>query len=156
MNDPLTIALALLLMIESNNDINARGDYEPFHGYRAIGCIQTWKITVDEANRIVGYKLFTYNDRRNREKSLQMATIVLEHHGQQLQRKTGRLPTVEDYVRMWNGGPNGYAKAKTDEHWRKARKLWESGEHWSVLFMLSDVFRVTRSTYSIRVIKEAA
>lgn len=120
--DPLSIALALLLLIESNDNPRAIGD-----GHKAVGCMQTWKVTVDDANRILRRKVFTYEDRLSRQKSLMIARIVLKHYGRP--ERLGRPATVEDYVRMWKSGPNGYAKSDSINHWRKAKAVWKSGEY---------------------------
>ena len=133
--DTLTIALSLLLMVESQDNPKARGDYDAYHGYRAVGCLQMWKITVDDANRIRGTLAFTYEDRKSRQKSILMARIVLSHYGNP--RRLGHKPTIEDYVRMWKSGPRGYAMVSTRQQWHKAREVLIAGTYrpslWRIL-----------------------
>ena len=42
-----------------------------------VGLLQISKITVDECNRILGYKKFSYEDRYNGDKSLEMFYIIV-------------------------------------------------------------------------------
>ena len=124
--DTLSIALTLLLMIESGDKVDAKGDYSKYEGHKAIGCLQTWKVTVDDANRILGKKVFTYADRKDRGKSLEIARTILKHYCSE--KRLGRKATIEDYVRVWKvraykGETSGIAKTRTDSHWQKARAL---------------------------------
>ena len=134
--DLLSIALALLLLVESNDNASAKGDYAKHHGYKAVGCLQTWKITVDEANRILGEPVFKYSDRQSRQKSLLIARTVLKYHCRT--ERLGRVATVEDYVRVWRGGPDGYKKSNTKDQWRKAREHLISGDYKETLMTIVD------------------
>ena len=49
----------------------------------------------------------------------------LEHYGQVYQLRTGKEPTAEIYVRLWNGGPNGWKNPATKHSWEKVRKILE-------------------------------
>ena len=139
--DALSIALALLLMVESGDRADAKGDYNG-SGAQAVGCMQIWKTTVDDANRIVGTKRYTYADRKSRSKSLEMARVILTHYGST--KRLGHKATVEDYVRMWKvrsyrGERTGYAKASTDSHWRKARALIRDRSYTQTLMSVMPV-----------------
>lgn len=152
--DPLSIALALLLLIESADNPDARGDYAAGHGHKAVGCLQMWKTTVDDVNRVLGKKVYTYNDRKDRSKSIEMARILLTHYGSN--SRLGRKATIEDYVRIWKmpsyRGRPGVAKTKTDSHWRKARTLIMNRSYVDTLLtvmpptLVSDVDLVGKKT----------
>ena len=76
MTNLITMALAALLSVESSCGRNGSdGD----HG-KAVGVYQIHKCAVDEANRIVGYKKWTYGDRRNPAKSREICRATLERH----------------------------------------------------------------------------
>lgn len=63
---------------------------------RAIGCLQIWKIYVDDVNRILKQNKYTYSDRYNRAKSFEMARIVLRHYC--TEARLGHKPTWTDYA----------------------------------------------------------
>jgi len=76
MTGVVAMAISALLAVESGNGRNGR------HGDngRAVGVLQQWKISVDEGNRIVGEKRWTYKDREDPVKSVEMCRITLERH----------------------------------------------------------------------------
>lgn len=94
--------------VESGGKHDAVGD-----SGRAVGCLQIHRITVDEANRILGRKAYAYADRRSRAKSREMFAVV-----------TGQWRGASDDViaRRWNGGPRGERKAATKRYWLKVKK----------------------------------
>ena len=100
--------------VESGGDPGAIGD-----GGKAVGIAQIWCVMVDDCNRIVGNKSFTYQDRRDVEKSFQMFNVFADHYG--------RDRSVEWLVRAWNGGPRWEKRPKAVEnsavYWRKVKKI---------------------------------
>lgn len=116
----LTILIPLLIQVESGGDNSAVGD-----DGRAIGCLQIWKICVDDVNRIAGDDRYTYQDRYSRQKSIEMARIYLTHYGQHYEHKTGQKATQEVLARIWNGGPSGYSKPETIKYYEKVKKASE-------------------------------
>ena len=64
--------LHALKMAESGCKSDAIGD-----SGKAVGILQLHKVYVDDANRIVGYKKYSYNDRYDVCKSEEMTRIVL-------------------------------------------------------------------------------
>ena len=70
----LSTAVDMLQDIESRRDPDAVGDRG-----RAVGLLQMWKIQVDEANRLAKRDLWTYADRRDPDKSKNMALMILGH-----------------------------------------------------------------------------
>jgi len=78
MTNIVLFALAICLRVESQGYTAANvpdGD-----GGRAVGVYQQWPIAVDEANRIAGRKLWSYDDRRNPQLARAMALVTFEHH----------------------------------------------------------------------------
>ena len=83
--------------VESSGREKVIGD-----GGNAHGAYQLHKIYVDDVNRILGRKVYTYADRMNRQKSRQMVTIYLNHYGKGL--------SLIDKARIHNGGSTGHKK----------------------------------------------
>lgn len=102
--------------VESNNNDQAVGDKG-----RAVGRYQIWKIVVDDVNRIIGKKHFTYEDRKDPIKAKQMCAIYIAHYSRVYERKTGKKATAEIKARIWNGGPNGWRKESTQKYWNKVK-----------------------------------
>lgn len=48
-----------------------------------------------------------------------VAVQYLTHYGKRYTRITGKRPTFEVLARIHNGGPNGWRRSSTDEHWRR-------------------------------------
>jgi|TARA_B100001778_G_C18334094_1_gene514435 hypothetical protein len=101
--------LSAIMYVESRNDNLA---YAP--GEDAAGCLQIRKCMVDDVNRILKRRKseirFTYEDRWNREKSIQMFNIFCTYY---------KLETAEEMARGWNGGPRGMNNPATAEYWQK-------------------------------------
>ena len=90
----------------------------------AVGVAQIRKTAVDDCNRIVGYKRFSYDDRWSRRASRRMFDIYLNHWARQYERLTGRPATAEIRARIWNGGPDGWKVGETKEYWERVRKIY--------------------------------
>jgi len=114
--------IPLLIQVESGGNNSAIGD-----NGNAVGCLQIWKIVVDDCNRIQKQEVFEYKDRLSRPRSIRMAQIYLDHYGRAYERKTGHTATLEVLARCWNGGPTGYKKASTLKYWHKVEKLQSKG-----------------------------
>lgn len=98
--------------VESADNPAAVGD-----GGRAVGVLQIWTVTVDDANRILGRKAFTYADRLDRDKSESMFWVIVGHYSRGASR--------EVVARRWNGGPRGERKAATVAYWNKVKRELE-------------------------------
>lgn len=83
-----------------------------------VGLLQISKITVDECNKIIGKKKYSYNDRYSREKSIEMFYII--------QDKYNSKYDVEKAIRIWNGGPFCKDKRKTDKYYKRVMKVYVS------------------------------
>lgn len=110
----LSVIIALI-QVESNNNDLAVGD-----NGQAYGCLQLHKSYVDDVNRILGRKEYIHQDAFCREKSIEMFLIYTDHYA--TYERLGREPTVEDLVRIHNGGPTGWKKPATTKHWNKVKK----------------------------------
>lgn len=63
---------------------------------RWVGCLQLSKIMVREANRIVGFDCFNYDDRYDRQESYAIFKIVQQHHNPNLE--------IDRAIDVWNPG----------------------------------------------------
>jgi hypothetical protein len=108
MKETLAIALAALLRVESGGDAAAVGD-----GGRAVGPYQLWPVAVEEANRIVGRKVWTAADRSNPQMARAITRTLLAHH-----YRRGVTGAVDLACRHRN--PKGNAPAWYRERIRKA------------------------------------
>ncbi len=97
MTNLILSVVAALCIVESGNNPTAIGD-----GGRAVGILQQWKINVDEANRLAGRKLWSYEDRLEPQKAKAMCFLILKHYYNQ-----GTTDPVELGGRWRN--PNGNA-----------------------------------------------
>ena len=111
------ILLPILITIESGGNDKAVGD-----NGRAVGCLQIHEIMVDDVNRILGAKVFDYNDRWDREASKEIARIYFRHYSKSA-LKLKRSQALIMMGRQWNGGPNGHHKVATEAYGRKVLTL---------------------------------
>ena len=102
-----------IIKVESNDNVNAIGD-----NGKAVGCMQIWKVVVDDVNKVSKLK-YNYNDRFNKEKSIEIFKLYINKYA--TAKRLGRTPTDEDMARIWNGGPNGFKKAGTNQYWLKVK-----------------------------------
>jgi hypothetical protein len=109
-----------LVQVESSGRDDVVGD-----NGKAVGCLQLWKLYVDDVNRICKLRksklIFKYNDRYDRVKSVQMTTIYLSHY-------VGNTKDYEKMARVHNGGPNGHNKQSTLKYWIKVKKAMKYEE----------------------------
>lgn len=59
-----------------------------------VGCLQLSEIMVREANRIVGFDIFNYDDRYDRQGSYAIFKIVQEHYNKNLE--------IDRAIDIWN------------------------------------------------------
>lgn len=100
-----TLILSAIAMVESNDNCNAVGRNGE------LGHLQITPICVEDVNRILGRQAYTLEDRRDRTKSVEMFHIYVNHYA--TERRLGRPVTLEDVVRIWNGGPHGWKRWAT-------------------------------------------
>jgi hypothetical protein len=95
----LTKIITILILIESGGKAGAIGD-----DGRAVGVLQIHPVMVDEANRILGRREFTYQDRTDRDRSIQIAAVFLSYQAKAYRRNFGKDPRPEDLSVCWNTG----------------------------------------------------
>ena len=110
-----------IAIVESNGNDYAIGD-----SGKAVGRYQIWKIYVDDVNRICKLKRinksFTYADRTNPVKSLEMVKIYTDFYAKRYERLTGKKATAEIIARIHNGGLNGWKNTATVKYWNKVKR----------------------------------
>ena len=110
--------LHALKMAESGNRSRAIGD-----GGKAVGVLQLHKVYVDDANRIIGKKVYTYADRYDVKKSEEMTKVVLTHYGKCYERKTGKRCTDEVLARIHNRGYSRWNDKLGERYWKRVQKF---------------------------------
>lgn len=110
--------LHALKMAESGCKSGAIGD-----NGKAVGILQLHTAYVDDANRIVGYKKYSYNDRYDVRKSEEMAMIVLTHYGKHYESKTGKSCTDEVLARIHNRGYSQWNDKLGERYWKRVQKF---------------------------------
>ncbi len=110
--DMETNMISALIFVESSGNDSAYNASED-----AVGCLQIRKTMVDDINRILKNKIYTYSDRWNRTKSIEMLKIYCNHYN---------LNTPEHIARCWNGGPRGITNPATLGYWNKVQDYLES------------------------------
>ncbi|MBQ8736357.1 MAG: lytic transglycosylase domain-containing protein [Bacteroidaceae bacterium] len=80
---------------------------------RWVGYLQISKILVRQCNIIAGYDKYTYDDRYNKEKSIQMFIEFQEHFNPE--------GNMEKAIRLWNSGDLNCMKRKaaTDGYYKR-------------------------------------
>jgi len=103
-----------VIAVESSGNDFAVGD-----GGKSVGCLQIRKSVVDDVNRAYGTK-YTYADRFSRKKSKEIFLRYMNLYA--TRKRLKRAVTNEDRARIWNGGPDGYAKAETKRYWNRVKR----------------------------------
>jgi len=113
-----------IIWVESKGDDFSIGDKDKKHW--AYGPMQVTEPCVIDFNKRRGTAYQSKDMLGNRELSIQCFHVYMERYA--IQRRLGHEPTLEDMARIWNGGPNGYKKASTDEYWQKVQEALQEGE----------------------------
>jgi len=100
-----------LVQVESNGNPRAVGDKG-----RALGCLQIWQVVVTDVNEVSRVK-YTHADAFDPVKARAICRAYLARYA--TKKRLGREPTLEDFARIWNGGPDGHLEAKTIKYWNK-------------------------------------
>lgn len=102
--------IAAISQVESGNNPNSVSG-------KHVGVLQISPIAVDECNRIIQRKKYTYKDRYSREKSVEMFNIIQNFYNKER--------NIEKAIRLWNGGPNYSVKA-TEGYFKKVKKVYDN------------------------------
>lgn len=85
--------------------------------HKAYGPLQIRKPCLDDVNKMCGTNFKPEDCIGNLELSIWVFHRYMEKWA--TKKRIGREPTDEDRVRIWNGGPNGWKRESTLEHWKK-------------------------------------
>tara|TARA_R110001592_G_scaffold1578_4_gene9295 strand:+ start:2699 stop:3220 length:522 start_codon:yes stop_codon:yes gene_type:complete len=102
---PSSSTISALIFVESSYNDSAYNSSED-----AVGCLQIRKTMVNDINRILKNNFYSYEDRWDRDKSIEMLKIYCNHYN---------FTTPEQIARCWNGGPKGLEKPQTANYWSK-------------------------------------
>jgi hypothetical protein len=94
--------------VESHGDPRAIGD-----GGKAHGIGQIHPCVIDDVNRILGRKKYSYADRMDPVKSFEVFCIYVRYYAPD--------GGPDQWCRIWNGGPKGPRRAATLAYWRKVK-----------------------------------
>lgn len=100
-----------LVQVESNGNPSAIGDKG-----RAFGCLQIWQCVVTDVNQVSRVK-YTHADAFDPVKARAICRAYLARYA--TAKRLGREPTLEDFARIWNGGPAGHRNPATIKYWNK-------------------------------------
>ena len=104
-----TMELVLNLIVEKEG---ASAKFIGDNGY-SYGMYQIQENAIKDVNRRFKTK-YRHKDAFNEKKSKEIAKLYLKLGREDYIRKRGEEPTINTYLRMWNGGVyNGYNSAKT-------------------------------------------
>ena len=95
---------------------------ESSNGKTSLNSLQIREICIADVNRIYGTS-YTMHDAYDKQTSEEIALLYLTYWGKEYTRNTGKIPSYEQYARIWNGGPKGWKKASTLDYWKKVHKL---------------------------------
>ncbi|MCK5601773.1 hypothetical protein KAR91_07895 [Candidatus Pacearchaeota archaeon] len=102
-------------LLDAIRTVETGGEADPDNCYgdggRALGAYQIHEIYVRDANRILGWYRFRYEDRRDRKKSREMTSIVIQHYGK---------GDIETMARTHKCPPERY-KDSTLPYWEKVK-----------------------------------
>lgn len=107
----LTNLITALIAVESGGNDMAIGD-----GGKALGPLQIHRAVVLDVNRITGSH-YRHQDMTNRAQARAVCEAYLRHYV--TEKRINRNPTVADFAKVWNSGPNGFKKTVSDNYVRK-------------------------------------
>ena len=76
-------------------------------------------VGADKLQKLWGSSCLTTNDMRKDGLARWCARSYLIHYGRAYQRQTGYLPSSATYIRIYNGGPDGWKKNSTIPYMHK-------------------------------------
>ena len=100
--------ISALMIVESSGNDQAIGD-----NGRALGPLQIHRGVVLDVNRITGSN-YRHQDMTNRVAARAVCQAYLEHYV--TEKRIGRKPTVADFAKVWNSGPQGFRKTCSDKY----------------------------------------
>ena len=106
--------------VESKGDADAIGD-----NGRAVGAYQIHSCYIEDVGwGYNGGERYDDEDRFDRDKSRIITRRYLSHYG--TYRRLNRYPTLDDFARIHNGGPDGWKKESTKAYCLKVKASLKS------------------------------
>lgn len=101
---------------------------ESGNGRYSKNVYQLRDIYIDDVNRILGYKMFKYEDKLDVGKSREMMLVYWRWYGSAYEAKTNNVVTYSVLARIHNGGPDGWKKYATKRYAKKVMSIIEEKE----------------------------
>ena len=117
----LSLLIKALIMVESSGNDHAIGDRHLTHP--AYGLLQIRQPVCDDYNRAHGTTYRVSCLIGQRAVSVKICRWYLDYYGRRLAKAHGRSLTLEDYARIWNGGPDGARKQATMKYWHRVKRV---------------------------------
>ena len=105
--------ISALIIVESSGNDRAIGDQG-----RAIGCLQIHKAVVADVNKFTGSH-YRHQDMTNRAQARAVCEAYLTHYV--TEKRIGRKPTIADFAKVWNSGPEGFKKTCSEKYAAKVQ-----------------------------------
>ena len=109
----LNSLISALMIVESSGNDQAIGD-----NGRALGPLQIHRGVVLDVNRITGSN-YRHQDMTNRAQARAVCAAYLEHYV--TEKRIGRKPTIADFAKVWNSGPEGFKKTCSEKYAAKVQ-----------------------------------
>ena len=109
-----------LIQHESRGDDKAIGDKNL--SQKAYGCLQIRQPACDDINQRYGTNYRAEDCLGNRDLSLTILRLYIRIWA--TEKNLERQPTLEDYARIWNGGPKGHLKTSTKQYWQDVQDIY--------------------------------
>jgi hypothetical protein len=109
----LSNLISALIIVESSGNDQAIGD-----NGRALGPLQIHRGVVLDVNRITGSN-YRHSEMTNRVAARAVCEAYLKHYV--TEKRIGRKPTVADFAKVWNSGPEGFKKTCSDKYAAKVQ-----------------------------------
>jgi hypothetical protein len=113
------LLLTALIHVESGGNDRALGDYVQGAPTR-FGCLQIGDEVLADVRRISGHWV-SRPDAFDRAKASQICVLYLSYWCEP--SRLGHEPTMEDFARVWNGGPEGHRKQSTITYWHRVERV---------------------------------
>lgn len=104
--------IAAIIWYESSNGTILTNPNEP-----SVGITQQHTCVVDDVNEYLGYKKYSYNDRLDPVKSIEIFILYQARYNPEF--------NIEKAARVWNGGPDGLSNPKTIKYWSNIKKFMQ-------------------------------
>ena len=103
----------ILKLMESQGNPNAIGD-----NGKSWGILQIQESVIKDVNRRYGTQ-YIHEDALEIGCAEEIFELYINMWVEQLEKRHNRKATIEDMIRIWNGGPRGYQHSSTDPYMKK-------------------------------------